>query len=151
MTFEGMFKGADRALIDELRDHREVLAKGKILVIDPSSLSMGYALIEGLKIIDNGVVKFNQKKPIAGRLGELVVEVQKRWPDIQGLAVEKIRGSRAHIYLLWAVGATVAAAKCPLIFEVPNTAWKKMRGDGYIKNDSQDAKMMGEFIIKALE
>ena len=144
------FRGADADMVAEIRLHRDKLTTGKILVIDPSSLSAGFCYIENLEIKENGVIKLPQKLPIAARLQHLVGELQQRWPSVDALGIEKIRGGRAHIYLLWSAGAAVAGSGAPVVFEIPISAWKKMRDKWYTKTDANDAKMMALFILGCL-
>ncbi len=150
MSFEDKFSGADKTLVQAIQKHSKELKDGKILVIDPSSINVGYCYVEQLKIKSNGVLKLAAKDPISKRLASLLQLVSERWPDVDALAIEKIRGNRAHIYLLWSVGVTVAGAKSPVLFEIPVSAWNKMRGPTYTKSDTADARMMAKFIIGCL-
>jgi hypothetical protein len=148
--FASNFRGADAELVAEIQANRDKLIEGRILVIDPSSLSAGFCFIEKMEIKENGVIKLPQKLPIAARLRHLVDELQQRWPQVDALGIEKIRGSRAHIYLLWSAGAAVAGTGAPMVFEIATSAWNKMRDKWYTKTDANDAKMMALFILGCL-
>jgi hypothetical protein len=150
MDFVSKFSGADAKLVKEIQEHTDVLKTGKILVIDPSSINVGYAYVDNCKIVANGVLKLPPKLAISERLASLVRVISERWPEVDALAIEKIRGNRAHIYLLWAVGVTVAGAEASLLFEIPVSAWNKMRGPDYTKSDTADARMMAKFVIGCL-
>jgi Holliday junction resolvasome RuvABC endonuclease subunit len=109
-----MFKkpkmGKDRQALAELKN--EIL-KGKMLAIDPSSSSRksktGFAYFEKGEIVESGTIDIDYKKHISERLDALYDFLRTNYYQPDALVIERIRGSRSHIYLHWAVGISIAA------------------------------------------
>lgn len=128
--------------------HREAIATGRLLAIDPASgatSDIGYAIFEKGELIESGSISIPRAKT-PKRLRELCRVVyhkfKDQFPDV--LVVERIRGSNAHVSLLWAVGTIIAALPCDILLECPVPTWKKHRPWGYEKSDEQDAKCIGQ-------
>ncbi len=124
---------------------RTNILKGNVLVIDPGSHRLGYATTKKGKITGQGVIEVPEGE-IKQRLQSLVLTLQDDF-DYDVLAIEKIRGTRAHIYLKWAVGAVVGSVNAPILLEVPIPAWKAVAGPEHYKDDDTDAYAMAETIL----
>lgn len=128
------------------------------LVVDPSSGSKdsmpGYAVIKRGEICANGVIKLNPKQPVQERLRELhaAVKLLVAEHNVTVLAVERIRGRMAHVYLTWACGTVVAAGgqKIQHVVEVPIPVWKRYAREmwDYTKGDAADAKIMAVTLLR---
>ncbi len=117
---------------------------GRVLIIDPASQSLGYAILDKLKLVDSGtiVVKGN----ILVRITQLYSKLRDLG-EFEVLAVERIRGARAHVYLQWSVGAIVAGTRAASMIEVPISFWKAVIDkETYVKSDENDAKSMAKVI-----
>jgi hypothetical protein len=149
-SFESNFKGADLELVKLIQKSADVLKDGNILVIDPGSNLAGYCYVEKLEIIDNGTIKPPPNRPISERLRYLTEFISERWPAVDAIAIEKIRASAAHHFLLWSVGASVAGPKTSRVYEISTSAWQKYRDFSYRKTDAMDAKLMATFVIDCI-
>lgn len=132
--------------------HREVaklrgeILGGVMLVVDPASISLGYALyIEG-KLEKSGTILLPAKSGISYRLFELFHLIYD-FPQLDLLVVERIRGRRAARELWWSVGVVVAASYVPAIIEMPIPTWKAFAGKGHVKTDENDALAIGDCIV----
>ena len=105
----------------------------------------GWAVYHKGKLVGSGTIAIPGGQPVQDRLSFLYKHLAKQSPDV--LVVERIRGSRAHEFLHWAVGVTVAAT-CPLVvLEIPIATWKKRAGKNHVKSDENDAKAMGQAVV----
>jgi hypothetical protein len=134
------------------RKHAPIILSGRILAIDPASGGTslpGYAFYEAGELKDSGVIKLDQKAPFQNRLHELSQSYFELCggvtPDV--LVVEKIRGPRAHIYLKWAVGITIAAVNANVNLECPHATWFRYKPDDYVKSDKMDAECIGRAAV----
>jgi len=127
------------------------ILNGKILAIDPASKTAGYALYDKGKLVTSGKLICKPKEPIAVRLASLHEQIQDLLDeDVSVVAIEQIRGTMAHAYLKFAVGAAMAASGRPLTFEVPINVWRAVAKAtvGYEKSDDRDAELIGEALIR---
>ena len=141
--------------------YKHEITKGCMLVVDPASgrsSKPGYAVFRGGKMVTNGVATEVGGADIATcltALHEWGQQMQRQYGPFEVLAIEKIRGRMAHVYLTWAVGVTIQAvteglAVSPIIIEVPITPWRayaKRHLPDWTKGDAEDAKAMGEFLL----
>jgi hypothetical protein len=96
---------------------------------------------------ESGVIHVPKLAPNR-RLQYILVEVNSRFPNVDFLAIEELRGSMAPYSLLWGVGTILAAIKCKVMVEVPVNMWRAIaKADpDYVKGDRQDA----ECILRAI-
>lgn len=135
--------------------HADIITTGTLLAIDPSSgggSNPGYAIFKQGKLIEKGEIKIPSKLKIDIRLRLLYAKLSKLCedpPDV--LAIEEIRGTMSHVFLLWAVGVTLSAISCAVFFEVPINVWKALvkAGEipGYEKDNDADAEAIGLALI----
>lgn len=126
-----------------------------ILAIDPSSggtSKPGYAIFKAGELISAGEISnIPSKAQIGVRLQAVYDEIYAltaEAPDL--LAIEMIRGKIAHEYLMFSVGASIAAGRAPETIEVPTNVWKalaKVTPD-YSKDNDADARMIGQCLIE---
>lgn len=131
--------------------NRDIILTGTVLAIDPGTTSPGFAVFEGGKLLLKGVLKINTKRPAFERIQELyglVASITVTPPDV--VAVEKVPKAAAHVFLLYGVGATIAAARTPRVIDVDIPVWKALaKADpDYIKTDANDAEKIGLSLIK---
>ena len=144
---------------------KSTILSGRVLAIDPSSGSKesqpGYALFEGGKFVDSGVIRIQHRQSLQHRLFSLREALQKDFasekPDV--LVVENIapfiaspgRGtfgaSKSVLSLHKAVGVTISCFDCPLV-EVAPISWRKYIPENYLKSDECDAIMMALCVLK---
>lgn len=125
-----------------LRKNLHEILAGRVLVVDPSSISMGYAILEKGELVSSG--EFQVKGHIGHRLSTMYTMITELG-DFDLLAIEKIRGSRSHAYLFWAVGMIVSALKVPVV-ELPHPMWRVTIDTDYVKGDEVDAIYMSRFV-----
>ena len=143
---------------NKVKQHQEIIRTGIVLAIDPSSASAasmpGFAIFNNSELVLKGTIKINHKQIIYHRLTELYHKIQELIdapPDV--LVIETVNKQQGHIFLLWAVGVSIAAAKAPIVFEEHNCLWKAVAKatPGYTKSDANDAEMIGWALIKAAQ
>ncbi len=132
--------------VKDIAKHSDLILSGVVLSIDPASNSLGWAIYENGSLTKKGTIKA-KKGAVNTRLCEIAVELEKIAPGVDLLAVEKIRGSRAHDYLKWAIGMVITTVKAKEFVEVPIQFWKKLVEDGYVKTDENDAELIGKVVI----
>jgi len=131
-------------LLKQIKLHKNTILTGSVLAIDPASRSLGYAIAEAGEVVEYGSL-VAEDAPINIRLQSIVNVLQEEEYDI--LVIELIRGSMAHVYLHWAVGAIVSAVQAPILLELPIHAWKAWVGKEYIKGDDTDANAIAETLL----
>lgn len=125
---------------------QQAINEGTMLAIDPASggsSQAGWALFKGGVLVNAGVIDV-EKGNIGHRLRQTYSALVEDTVDV--LAIERLRGSRCHVYLLWSVGVIVAAVEHIHLVEVPVPKWRayaKATGT-WTKSDDQDAVMIGE-------
>lgn len=133
-----------------LQRHSELVRTGRMLAIDPASKSLGWALFEkGIKVDGGKIV--SKKINVNDRLIDLSEQLKKRFKNVDVLAVEKIRGSTSHDYLKWSIGAIMVSIGAIHFVEVPIQFWKKLTDSSYVKDDDNDAAMIGQVVITIME
>jgi hypothetical protein len=130
-----------------IQAYKAKLLTGRVLAIDPGSISPGWALFEGGLLKDAGTKDLGKAASIYSRLPRLHSELADWLPDV--LVIEQIRGSMAHEYLKWSVGVAIAAANTSCVIELPIHEWQKFSKNkaSYFKDDTQDAIIIGETAI----
>ncbi len=113
--------------------------------LDPSSTSLGYAIIDNGKLVKSGEII--AKGDIGKRLSYMYQEL-KLLGSFKGIVLEKVRGPRGHIFLLWSAGMAVAATGASVTIEIPTNLWSLAKDDKYFKGDEADALYMAKFCIQ---
>ena len=149
MTLAGVVWPKTPTFYKNVDNNVGLILGGTVIVIDPSSGSRdsmpGYAVIKGGNIIETGVIKIPLSMTIEGRLrylddrlNELAIKYP---PDL--LVIEEIP-SRAHHYLMWAIGVTIAGVRAKFM-QMPICVWKaaaKVAASYIKKSDEADANIM---------
>ena len=130
----------------DVGDLADYILNGRLICIDPASRTAGKAYFEAGKLISAGEIIMPSRGTIQQRLRVLVKTLSES-PEIDVLAIEKIRGGRSHVYLKWSVGAAIATVKSKQLIEIPISFWRAIRPQNYIKNDKNDATLMGYCLI----
>ena len=134
--------------------HSDVIKQGVMLCVDPSSGSAksnaGYALFDRGRLIESGEVFPDEVKQldIYDRLRYLA-DWLASYDCADVLVVEKIR-SKAHTYLRWACGVTIATNRAPIVLELSPITWHRYTPDDYQKTDEDDAKWFGYTVLQIL-
>lgn len=155
MELKTLPKGKDTDyLLLQVQEHRDRILNGTMLVIDPASISMGFALYRGGKLVKSGKISTSNRKhkrtiPAEIRLKALMKKMDFRKTDL--LAIERIRGKMAPYALYWSVGAVITNHKYDDLIEVPIFSWKEFVAHDYFKDDEQDALTMGTTLIEIAE
>ena len=139
---------------NKIKQNQEIIRTGVVLAIDPSSGSAnsqpGFALYENSKLLLNGTIKIDHKQTIYNRLPELYFKIQELVacpPDV--LVIETINKQSGHVFLLWAVGVSIAATRAPVVVELHNAIWRSVAKSipTYKKSDAADAELMARAVI----
>ena len=140
-------------VVKGIEAHADIISTGMLLAIDPASKSMGWALYAQGNFIEKGTI-VSKKKNVNDRLQDIGAQLHaqlKKFKFIDILAIEKIRGSRAHDYLKWAIGMSIVTVHAPRFVEVPVQFWKQIIPEDYVKNDENDAEMIGKVVTMIAE
>lgn len=139
----------------DLRLHAKKIQQGLLIAIDPSSGSKdsqpGFAIFRDGELLTSGEMAIPYRKPIAERLQLLHAKVLALTPDVPDVfVIEEIKGHNfSHRFLHWSIGATIVAARTPLLIECPINLWKSLAKatPGYLKGNAMDAEMIGQSIV----
>jgi len=143
------------AMYTRINSLSDTILHGVLLAIDPSSggtSKPGYAIFKAGKLFRAGEIStIPGKAQIGVRLQHVYDEIDKLLPTPPDLlAIEMIRGKIAHEYLMFSVGASMAAGRAPETIEVPTNMWKalaKVTPD-YTKANDMDSIMIGKCLIE---
>jgi hypothetical protein len=133
------------AIEKNIETYKDKILGGTVLVIDPASNSVGYAIYVKGKLSLKGTITAKAKTPIWERLFEITSRLPQMNIDL--LAIELVRQPMGHVYLVWSVGAIVAAYGKPTI-EIPQRMWKEAVDENYVKTDETDAVYIGKFLMR---
>ena len=140
-------KGKDmERLKTQVGDNLDAILKGKFIAIDPASRTGGYAVYQSGVLIESGTIVLDKNKDAIDRLMELG-EILLDDDEYDLMAIERIRGSMAHTFLKFSIGAYVVGIGAPVNIEVPINAWKKVTPPDYVKSDENDAIMIGKTLV----
>lgn len=140
-----MSSTSNENIIKQIRASKEAITKGMLLSIDPASNVLGYAIYLDGKLSTSGRIVATPKAPIHVRLHDILSKLPKVKPDV--LAIELVRSSTGHIYMVWAVGAIIAHYGVPTI-EIPTRMWSEVKDSSYIKEDETDAIYIGRYVVR---
>lgn len=132
--------------IKEIEKHALTILRGVVLVIDPASKSLGWAIYRQGKLDKKGTIVAKAVN-VNTRLIEISRKLEPLIAGVDVLAIEKIRGSRAHDYLKWSIGMVISTVRSPIMVEVPISLWKQVRTVEYTKTDENDAEMIGIVVM----
>jgi hypothetical protein len=136
--------------VEQLRKNSDTILNGTWIAIDPASISMGYALVEGGNISKNGTFS-TKKKPIGERLKDLHSMLDLELPEVELMVVEFVRTGTGHHFLTWSTGLAVGALGAKITIEIPTSLWAKGKDANYIKSDACDAKYIAKFCLAVCE
>ena len=108
---------------------------------------MGYTLQVGGQIIDTGSLPANKYDGIAQRLdtiGDQLLDVLKEHRPVDVLLMELVRTSTGHLYLTWSAGNAVRDSVSPVVIEVPEKLWSKVKDINWFKCDALDSRYILE-------
>ena len=136
-------------IASKLKSLKDKIENGTMVVIDPSSKSMGYCVTVDGKIDQNGVIK-TTKATIGERLRDLFEQVSQL-PQADVVIIEFVRTGTGHQYLVWSVGVAAAAANSSITIEIPTSMWSKYKDSEYYKSDAMDAKYMAKCVLQIIK
>ena len=138
-------KSVTEKLYASIQEASPLILEARTLVMDPSSKTLGYAIIEAGDIVASGTVDLG-KEAVHYRMQKLGEYLQNAGCyDV--LLVERIRGQMAHAYLSWSVGAILANTTADIFLEMPISVWKAHAGKEHVKSDENDAIAMANALI----
>lgn len=133
-------------IVKQIEGHAPAILEGRLLAIDPASRSLGFCLYQSGQLLEKGKI-VSKAGDVNTRLRSISAQLIEKFKDIDILAVEKIRGSQAHDYLRWSIGAVVVSVNASKMVEVPISFWKKIMPEGYVKDDDNDAELIGTVML----
>ena len=137
----------------------KLLTTGKVMCIDPSTGSQssmpGYAYYEKGVMIESGIIEVDHRLNSSLRLYEIARTIREDFPVADLLIVEFIppvtyvggMNSIALMALQRSIGAIVSAHPYEHLLEIPASAWKAYKPEGYVKSDEWDAVCLGNCAI----
>lgn len=143
-----------------LREYRDLILKGKLLAIDPSTGSTsslpGYAIYEAGVLVESGLIQVSVAEASNKRLYEINRTLREEFeiPDV--LVIEHISEiafgvlkfkPKAFCGLHRGVGAILSAFNVDPVIAVPPRIWKKTVDENYVKSDESDAVYIGRHVI----
>ena len=136
---------------DMVRNKKELAKfanKGRILCIDPASISCGYCLIVNGKIKESGGIR-TRHKDIRQRLIEIYSKFKKKFKKVDLLIMESVCNRQTNKSLWWAVAAILMAIDTDYYTECHVKSWQKyLDKTTYIKSDENDAISIAEAFLK---
>jgi len=142
------------AFYAQVRANSDAILNKTILAIDPSSggsSQPGYAIFKAGELVDSGELCIPAKKAIHERLHIMQDMMQNLLPAAADvLAIEDVSYEKfSHVYLKWAVGATIAATKTKVYLLVPLNCWKAISKamPAYQKTNATDAILIGQTLV----
>lgn len=97
-----------------------------ILYIDPASISSGWALFEGGRLVKSGTVAVDKRDNIFVRLCK-IYKGYKKLEKAEEVHIEQLVRN-THIYTHWSVSVIAIAlhhSGCNIFADVPITSWQK--------------------------
>ena len=137
----------------------KILTRGKVMCIDPSTGSTssmpGYAYYEKGVMMESGIIEVDHRLNSSLRLYEIARTIREDFPVADLLIVEFIppvtyvggMNSIALMALQRSIGAIVSAHPYEHLLEIPASAWKSYKPEGYVKSDEWDAVCLGNCAI----
>lgn len=142
------------AFYAQVRAASKTILKDTVLAIDPSSggsSQPGYAIFTAGKLVKSGELKLPGRKPVHIRLAMMHDMIRELLPEPPAMLIceDVSNGSMAHVYLKWAVGATIAAANSPEFLICPINVWRALAKamPAYQKTNTTDAVLIGQSVI----
>ncbi len=133
---------------NEVKASSPAISTKRLVSIDPASRSAGFAVYEAGELVSSGTIEMPAKDKISERLFGMYESVYDLVGEVDVIAIERIRGRMAHVYLTWAVGVIIAAMQADYLIEVPINCWKKLVGSKYEKTDENDAILIGATALR---
>lgn len=127
--------------------NKDKINKGRVLVIDPASVKVGFAILEQGEVVQAGTINLPRDVAINNRLRTLA-KVLRSGGRFDIVAVERIRGRMAHEYLKWSIGAIISSTRAKVFIEIPIHAWKAYAGKEHSKSDVNDAMAMAGTLLE---
>lgn len=142
----------------------EILPKAadkRRLFIDPASISSGWALYEGAKLVAHGTVATEKKWSVFVRLHDIWRQYrQLSFTNLDEVHIEKLP-RRCHHYTMWSVGV-IGHALVPLTSKIDDEApvkswqkhvsWRDVEGSwkerGYKSEDEFAAVCIGKWYVE---
>lgn len=157
--------GTGTKLYKEVREHKDLLLRGRILVIDPScgseSSQPGWAIYYNSELGESGTLAIDPGEPLWWRLQKLFQLLRDLMEECQPdvLVYEEIssrafggRAASGHASLLKAVGVTLASVfGVETCIGIRPRTWKGMARPAYRKSDENDAIEMGYIVLRLAE
>lgn len=154
--------GTGTKLYKEIREWKELLLRGRILVIDPScgseSSQPGWAIYTNGNLEDSGILNINPSEPLWWRLQALFHQLRDLMDECQPdiLVYEEIssrafggRAASGHASLLKAVGVTLSSVfGVETCIGIRPRTWKALTRPTYRKSDEADAIEMGWVVLQ---
>jgi len=99
----------------------------KVLYIDPASISSGWALFDGDRLIDSGTVAVDKKDNVFIRLCKIYKLYKKLLVEYEEVHIEQLVRN-THIYTHWSVSVIAIAlhhSGCNIFADIPIASWQK--------------------------
>lgn len=97
-----------------------------VLYIDPASISSGWALFNGDRLISSGTVAVDKRDNIFVRLCK-IYKAYKKLEKVEEVHIEQLVRN-THIYTHWSVSVIAIAlhhSGCSIFADVPISSWQK--------------------------
>lgn len=99
----------------------------QVLYIDPASISSGWALFDGDRLIDSGTIAVDKKDNVFVRLCKIYKNYKKLSLDYEEIHIEQLVRN-THIYTHWSVSVIATAlyhSGCNIFADIPIASWQK--------------------------
>lgn len=129
----------------EVGKYLNKIIHGRVLAIDPASISMGWAMYFKTELVASGEIVAPKKRADAWqRIGDMVTMLEAQGMVFDVMVIEKLG---KNVPLIWSVGAAIGALKPQAMIEVHYTVWHPFRAPDYVKSDETDAQLIGLAVV----
>ena len=153
-ALQALIKECRYKTMRQVRPNKKNILMGSMLVIDPGSTSLGYAMYQHGSLITSGSIQV--KSPFVQVRLKALAEELRQFPEVDLLVTEYIHSPNHktiptnYTSLLKSIGCIMSNTQWNYCLEIAPILWKDVLGDISIKgkNDEEDAKLIGEAMIR---
>lgn len=138
-----------------LRLNAKNILEGRMVVIDPGSTGMGYAVYVGGKMNNIGKLAPDEgTRVLHHRLQQLSEGVRRITEGADIVVFENIGAPnertviKSYLQLIKSIGAIHASTECKYTIEIKPRTWQLFCDDAYRKDDDMDALYMGHAVVE---